>query len=188
MEIKDDKIVLNKDLSVLDEFVLDFVDSIDVGYVLVSGYVSILFGRSRGSEDIDMIIEPLTKEAALVFFDNIVNSGFECINESRETAFECLSENIALRFAKKGSAIPNMKVKFAKSFASRLALRDAIDVEVNGRLIKVSPIELQIAYKRICLGSEKDFEDARHLEIVFENHVSAEKINKYGELLKHHEC
>lgn len=31
-------------------------------YVLISGYVSILFGRNRSSEDIDMIVEKLDYE------------------------------------------------------------------------------------------------------------------------------
>jgi len=188
MEFQDNKIILDKELSVLDEFVLDFVNSLNIDYVLVSGYVSILFGRSRGSEDIDMVIEPLDKAATLTFFDALVVSGFECINESRETAFDCLSESVALRFAKKGSVIPNMEVKFAKSFASKAALNNSVEVLLNNNVLKISPIELQIVYKRLCLRSEKDLEDARHLEIVFENHISVEKINKYKELLNHHGC
>lgn len=62
MEIKVSKnrIKLNKELNDLDTFVIDFVKILDkskIKYVLVSGYVSILFGRSRSSEDIDIIVK-----------------------------------------------------------------------------------------------------------------------------------
>ncbi len=47
---------LDKELNALDEFVLHFVNSIKSDYVIVSGYVSILFGRARMSEDVDDLI------------------------------------------------------------------------------------------------------------------------------------
>jgi hypothetical protein len=40
------EIILDKELNNLDKFVIDFVSLLD-NYVIVSGYVSILFGRSR---------------------------------------------------------------------------------------------------------------------------------------------
>ncbi len=39
----------NKQLTILDRLVLDFISRIDVQYVIVSGYVAILFGRSRST-------------------------------------------------------------------------------------------------------------------------------------------
>jgi len=52
---KDSIILKNKSLSNVDKFVLDFVDILKnhFRYVIVSGYVAILFGRSRGTEDIE---------------------------------------------------------------------------------------------------------------------------------------
>jgi hypothetical protein len=53
---------LKKKLNSLDRFTLKFTDILnnaDIDYVLISGYVSILFGRSRSSEDIDIFIEKL---------------------------------------------------------------------------------------------------------------------------------
>lgn len=46
-----------KVLNNLDRFVLDFISILEkyVGYVVVSGYVSILLGRSRSSEDVDFL-------------------------------------------------------------------------------------------------------------------------------------
>ena len=53
-EIKSCKI-----LSELDKLVLDFVRVLEkhVDYVLISGYVSILLGRTRITEDIDIFIK-----------------------------------------------------------------------------------------------------------------------------------
>ena len=59
IEIKGDEIVINRELSELDRFVLDVIDVVEkhARYVIVSGYVTILFGRSRGTEDVDFVIE-----------------------------------------------------------------------------------------------------------------------------------
>ena len=46
------------DKNILDKFVEDFVSVIEkhCKYIVVSGFVAISHGRSRGTEDIDMII------------------------------------------------------------------------------------------------------------------------------------
>ena len=46
---------LDRKISDLDKFVLDFCNLLE-RYVLVSRYVSILLGRSRATEDIDLLI------------------------------------------------------------------------------------------------------------------------------------
>lgn len=188
MEIVNNRIVLDKELSVLDKFVLDFVKNISLKYVIVSGYVSIIFGRSRGSEDIDMIIEVLSEVDFNLFFEDVSKSGFECINESANTAYGAIKQGVSLRFAKAKSVIPNMEVKFAESFASLAALKNRIEVSLQGETVFISPIELQIVYKKRCLGSEKDLEDAKHLEVVFKDSISMENINKYDFLLSQHGC
>ena len=60
-------IQLDRELSDLDIFVLDFVKVLEqhVHYVLISGYVAILFGRSRTTEDVDMFIEQLSPQKAI---------------------------------------------------------------------------------------------------------------------------
>jgi hypothetical protein len=45
-------------------------------------------------------------------------------------------------------------------------MQHKIKVLLNGQKINTSEIELQIAFK-LSLGSDKDFEDARHLYKVF---------------------
>ncbi len=51
-----------KELTVLDKLVLKFVAAIDFNYVIMSGYIAILFGRSRSTEDIDLFIDRLPQK------------------------------------------------------------------------------------------------------------------------------
>ena len=56
MKILNDKTIkLDRELNELDLFVLDFVKVLEkhARYVLISGYVALLFGRSRTTEDVD---------------------------------------------------------------------------------------------------------------------------------------
>jgi len=58
----DDKakeIVLNRELSNLDKLVLNFVKILEkyTDYIIVSGYVSIILGRARATEDVDVFIK-----------------------------------------------------------------------------------------------------------------------------------
>ena len=49
-ELKDNKLTFSRELSELDELVMRFVALLDktgIKYVIISGYVAILFGRSR---------------------------------------------------------------------------------------------------------------------------------------------
>jgi hypothetical protein len=88
------QIILDRDLSQLDKFVLDFCTILDE-YVLVSGYVSILFGRSRATEDVDLLIPPMSFDAFKKFWKKAYEKGFECLNTSKkEEAFERCLKNI----------------------------------------------------------------------------------------------
>ncbi len=53
-----------KDRTILDIFAEDFVRVVEkhVKYIIVSGFVAIAHGRSRGTEDIDIIIERNSKD------------------------------------------------------------------------------------------------------------------------------
>ena len=63
-------IKLNKVLNELDVFVLEFTRLLErhTPCVIVSGYISILFGRARATEDINLFIQPLSRETFLAFY------------------------------------------------------------------------------------------------------------------------
>lgn len=177
------KISFKKNLNELDEFTIDFCKHLkDINYTLLSGYVAILFGRSRSSEDIDVVIEKLDKPSFFSLWSDLQHK-FECLNtHKKEEAFEYLKEGLALRFSYKNLFIPNMELKFAKNLELE-ALKNKTLVEINSHKIYISPIELQISYK-LFLGSQKDIEDARFLYLVFKDYLNKESLIKYNKLLE----
>ncbi len=188
MEIINSKTIkLDKEINELDKFLLEFVKILEkhARYVIVSGYVSILFGRARATEDIDILIEPITKEKFELMWREIERNGFWCLNaDSCEDAFNMLKENIPIRIARKNEIIPNIEVKVCKSCVDFETLKERVKVMLNEKEIFISPIEMQIAYKEEKLKNEKDMEDALHLREVFSEIISEEKIQKYKEMIK----
>jgi len=176
MEYSRDKKEIKSDrkLSELDKFVLDFVSILD-NYVIVSGYVSILFGRSRATEDIDLLIPSMDEDKFTKLWRKIYGANFECLNTYKiEEAFDMLNEH-AIRFAKKGEAIPNIEFKIIKNDVDKYSFDNKINAVLKGGNLYISPIEMQIAYK-LFLGSEKDIEDAKHLYVLFEEKLNKEEL------------
>jgi len=179
MEINLDKreIKLDRKLNELDNLVIDFCRLLD-DYVVVSGYVSILFGRARATEDIDLLIPALEFKNFEKLWARIEDAGFECINTSNPLeAFEMLKEH-AIRFSRKDKPIPNIEFKIIKDGIGEYSINNKLKIILKKGEIFISPIEMQIVYKRYYLGSNKDIEDAIHLEKIFEEHVNESKINK----------
>ena len=175
IEFKEDKIIFDRELSLLDSFVLDFTENLatnNINYVIVSGYVAILFGRSRISEDVDILIEHISFENFLKFWSEI-NKNYECLNtgNSYEAYNDYLENHHAIRIAKKGSFIPNIELKFVKNDLDRYSLENRRHIKLADRSLYISPLELQIPYK-LFLGSEKDIEDARFLFKLFKDNLN----------------
>ena len=179
-------ILLERELSDLDKLVLKFSSILEkhTSYIIISGYAAILFGRTRTTEDVDIFIPKITKEQFSSLYEELREQGFWAINgDTVETLFSLLSqERTAVRFAEKGKVFPNFEVKFVKDALDEFALREKIKVITNGGNLFTSLIDLQIAYKKFVLKSQKDLEDARHLQNWFS--ISDENINKYKHLLK----
>jgi len=180
-------IKIDKIPTLLDKFVVNFCRVLKkhTRYVVVSGYVSILFGRARATEDIDILIERLTEENFYKLYSEITKKGYWCINaKSRKKAYEMLSDNLRIRFARRKSVIPNAELKFAKKEIEKETLIDNLKAILNSGEIIISKIEQQIAYKEIMLGSQKDFEDARHLERLFKYKINKRLLKEYRRRFK----
>jgi hypothetical protein len=187
MKIGKREIILDREMSDLDKFAFGFSRAIGkiTDYVIVSGYVSILLGRSRASEDIDMIIPKMSFAKWKSVHDRLVKNGYYSLNAAdAKIAFDLLTDGIAVRFAPEGVVIPNMEILFASGDIQRLALSTSIGVRVGKQYIRISNLELQIAYKENALGSPKDFEDAKHLRIILGNNLNSEKLKEYKKLIK----
>ena len=182
---KDSIILKNKSLSDLDEFVLDFVDLLKdhFNYVIVSGYVAILFGRSRGTEDVDILIEKINKSEFFKFVDEIEDR-YDFLNpEDKEGLYEMLSENLGIRISKKNEIIPNIELKIIKNKVEKYVLDNRLKVELDKNLLYISPIEIQLAYK-LYLGSEKDIMDAVYLYELFQNNIQRDEIEYWAKYFK----
>ena len=185
IEIKGEEIIINRELSELDKFVFDVIDVLEkhVRYVIVSGYVTILFGRSRGTEDVDFVIELLPREEFISMCEDAQKAGFEFLNpEDCEGLYEMLADRLGIRMVRKGGVIPNAEIKFPKDAFHREALEKRIPVRFNGRVIYISPIELQIAYK-LYLGTDKDVEDAFFLYELFNEKIDRRMLDDYARKL-----
>ncbi len=171
--------IKGKELNALDRLVLEFVSLIDSDYVIVSGYVAILFGRSRNTEDIDLFIRDRGLEGFSKFYNKVSSTGrYWSLNSTDAAdAYELMTvDKSSLRFAEKGTVEPNFEIKFASKETDYYSLKNALTVDFGeaGR-IKIAPLELGIAYK-LYLGSEKDFADAKHLFITLKEIIGMEKL------------
>lgn len=187
MKFSERKIVLDKEPSELDRLVFDFIGLLKkrTDYAIVSGYVAIILGRIRGTDDVDVIVPKKTKEEFEKIIKNMVDIGYWCINtEDSEEMYDLLKTGHSIRIARDGEVAPNFEIKFAKSESDFEALANPIEIFVRSNSVKIAPLELQIAFKEIVLKSEKDMEDAKHIRVVAEKYIDKKLIDEYKERLR----
>jgi hypothetical protein len=184
IQVSRSRIKLNKELNDLDKLVIDFVRILKrrkLEYVLVSGYVSILFGRSRSSEDIDIIVKKISKNRFSALWNELSKRNFEClVPDNFESAYDTyLLNRTSIRFSRKDQPIPNVEFMFPKAEdLDNWVLGNAKLVLLNRHTLRISPIELQIAYK-LFLESGKDIEDARHLYRLFKEDLDQNLLSQF---------
>jgi len=178
-------VIENKVINALDEFVLKFVSILKefTDYVIVSGYIAILFGRSRGTEDIDTIIRPIDFDKFKSFYLKLGQCGYYVINPGNlNDLYEMLEEGLRIRIAIEGTVIPNIELKFVRDDFERFAIENRIMVVLNNEQLHISPMELQIPYK-LYLGSDKDIEDAVYLWEIFKDKVDLKLMKNFMDKL-----
>jgi len=177
-----DRKVDNK--TILDKFVEDFIKIVEkhCKYIIVSGFVAIAHGRSRGTEDIDMIIEKIPKEKFIELHNSIANSGFECMqsDDGEKIYNDYLEKGDSIRYTKKGFnfAPPEMEVKLAKDELDNYQIETRRKLPFTGLDVYFSSIEMNIAFKEGYLKSDKDLEDAKHLRIVYSEEIDEKEIER----------
>ena len=175
------------DRNILDRFCEDFCSIVEkhCRYIVVSGFFAIASGRTRGTEDIDMITEKLDFSRFDPFFQDLVAHEFVCMQSSSSSvAFEYLADNTSIRFTKKGTMLPEMEIKFAKDFLDNYQLQHREKFELTGLDIWFSNVNVNIAFKEELLKSPKDLEDSRHLRIVYSEKVNEQEIQEIKKLIK----
>ena len=179
-------IKLDKELNELDKFVIDFVKILEkyIDYILISGYVSILFGRSRSTEDVDIFIKKMDKDKFLRLCKEL-EKNYWCLNsEDENEIYDYLNDGLAIRFALKNETIPNFEIKFAIKYLQKETFKNCLIVETKSGNLKISSLERQIAFKRYYLKSDKDLEDAKHIEKVFKDNIDYKLIEFYKKMIE----
>ena len=118
-------IIIQRDLTELDLFAKKFLDILKkhTNYLVVSGFVSICTGRTRGTEDIDVIIPIMEKEKFITIFKDLDKNNFWCYQgDDPQEVYTYIKNLNSIRFAKINEIFPNIelipfdKTKKAKFF------------------------------------------------------------------------
>lgn len=195
LRVKRGVIFFRKDLlSPEDELALKFSEILKkqgIKYVIVAGYLTILFGRGRKTDDIDFLIERLSLDDFIKLCSKAKDVGFELIQgdinkleDLKIIYHKYLQKGHRIRFILHKTPIPNVKFKFITTEFDKIALKSSIKVFLEGiGEFLISPLELQIAYK-LRLGSNKDLEDARFLYELFYKIINRAVLKDFCRMLK----
>ncbi|MFA5072120.1 MAG: hypothetical protein WC511_07275 [Candidatus Pacearchaeota archaeon] len=176
------------DRNILDKFTEEFCNIVNKygRYMIVSGFSAISSGRTRGTEDIDMILEKMSLEDFTKLHNKLLNEGFECqqSENSKEIYLDYLSQGDSIRYTWKGKFLPEMEIHFPKDVIDEYQLNRRIKMPLTKLNIYFAPIEGNIAFKEEWLKSDKDIEDARHLRIVYSEKINEEEIKKIKNMIR----
>jgi hypothetical protein len=155
-------------------------------YIVVSGFVAISSGRTRGTEDIDVILERVSEQKFNEIHTDLTAQDFECIqgNNSVELYRNYLIDNLSIRYVLKNVPLPEMELKFAKDVLDEEQIKCRVKLPLTGLEVWFSSIDANIAFKEELLKSDKDLEDARHLRIVYAEQINESEINCFKQLIK----
>ena len=155
-------------------------------YIVVSGFVAIASGRSRGTEDIDFILEKISKERFVSLHADLEKSGFECIqgHDPIRLYDDYLADRLSLRYIRKNQLLPDMEVKLAKDHLDEYQLKNRVKLPLTGLDVWFGSVNVNIAFKEELLKSDKDIEDALHLRKVYSDLINEKEINKVKYLIK----
>ncbi len=176
-----------KDRNILDRFCEEFCAIVEkhCKYIVVSGFLAIASGRTRGTEDIDMIIEKLNFDKFKLLFSDLIKNSFVCMQSSNaEEVYSCLKDNISVRFTRKDKELPETEVKFAKDLLDEYQIKNRVKLTLTGLDIWFSNVNVNIAFKEELLKSPKDLEDAKHLRIVYAEQINEEEVKMVKQLIK----
>lgn len=155
-------------------------------YIVVSGFFVIVSGRSRGTEDIDVIIEPINLETYIKLHEDLKKDRFECLQSADpyEIFNLYLKDLLPIRYIQNNEFIPNIELKFAKDSLDEYQLKTRKIIEFTKTKIFFSSIEANIAFKEELLKTPKDLDDAKHLRIVYSERIIEAEIEKLKSMIR----
>ena len=177
------------DRNLLSEFCVKFCKVVEkhCKYAVVSGFFVIMSGRSRGTEDIDIISENVGLEEFEGLHKNLLKNGFNCLqSDDFKEIHDILKNGLSVRYIKGEDLLPEMEFKFARDSLDEYQLKTRRKEPHTGVDVYFSSIECNIAFKEELLKSPKDLEDARFLRIVYKEKIKENEVKKIKEMIK--EC
>jgi hypothetical protein len=175
------------DRNILDKFCIKFCSIVEkhCKYIIVSGFVAISSGRTRATEDIDMIIEKLDFDRFSELHKDLVKSGFVCMqSDSAKVIFEYLADKTSVRYTLNNQPLPEMELKLAKDELDNYQIATRIKLPLTGLDVWFSSINMNVAFKEELLKSDKDLKDAEHLRKVYPELINDEEIAQIKKMIK----
>lgn len=183
IEFRDDVLIVERAPNDLDELAITFtsiLDDLGIRHVYVAGYVAILAGRSRATEDIDVLLEHLDGDTVEQLVSRLEDEELWGPAMPLDSMAEMLTDNIWV--ARDGEMIPHLEVKYVDDEIDHASLENAISARIADVEIPIGPLELQIAYK-LWLRGDRDFEDAVHLYTLLGESLSTRELERWVEYL-----
>ncbi|MFC4986880.1 hypothetical protein [Saliphagus infecundisoli] len=181
IELRNETLVVDREPNRLDRLASEFsaiLNQFDIEHVYVAGYVAILAGRARSTEDIDVLIERIDAETADELASTLADNEFWGPAMPLGSMFEMLDEGDNIWVAPDEQVTPHLEVKFVRDEFDRASLEHAITARIGDTTVPIGPLELQIAYK-LYLGARTDLEDAVHLHTLFEESLSEPRLERW---------
>lgn len=181
IELREDTLIVDREPNDLDDLAASFsriLSSHDVGHVYVAGYVAILAGRARSTQDIDVLLEPADESAIDALVADLEAGGYWGPAMPLPDMHRMLAGGENIWVARDEEVAPHLEVNYVADRFDRASLSNAITARVGETEIPIGPLELQIAYK-LYLGTETDFEDAVHLYTLLEESLSTRELEAW---------
>lgn len=187
--LKNDTIVIQRELTELDLFVKKFIDILKKysNYLVVSGYVSISSGRTRGTEDVDIIVPILEKTTFENLFNDLKKNNFWCYQgDDANKVYQYVKKMTNIRFARNNEIIPNIEfISFDKNKKAKFfEFSNPRKMKVKNFEFNIPQLEFEILYKERVLKGKKDIEDARHLRAFFSDILIQKKFKEYEPIIR----
>lgn len=185
VELREGRLVVDREPNRLDDLAISFsaiLEDLAIDHVFVSGYVSILAGRARSTEDIDALLEHLDSATASALVDRLTEDGYWGPAMPLASLPAMLDRGDPIWVAPGEQVTPHIEAKPVRDEFDRGSLSGRVPAQIGDRTIPIGPLELQIAYK-LSLGSRRDLEDAVHLYTIFEEDLDSARLEQWVEKL-----
>ena len=145
IELRDETLSVDRALNQLDELAIafsDILDQVGIEHVYIAGYVSILAGRARSTEDVDVLIEPIDEATADTLTTHLEAENFWGPAMPLSTLYSMLENGDPVWVAPTDQITPHLEVKTVRDEFDQASLSQAITAQIGSKSIPIGPLEL----------------------------------------------